>query len=66
MLYTPKKVMGCVKRYSVILSDLGKNIMLGKKVLIQGIENGGLKMPDIFVTIKAIKLMWLKEFAEEK
>ena len=32
-----------------------------KKVLIQEIENGGLKMPDIESMIKSIKLTWVKK-----
>ena len=34
-----------------------------KKVLIQDIESGGLKMPDVEAMIKSIKLTWIKKIA---
>ena len=38
---------------------------LTRKLSIQGIENGGLKMPDIFVPIKTVKLMWIEEMLKK-
>ena len=45
-----------------------RNIMLRKEkkvLIVQGIENGGLKKPDIFATIKVIKLMWIKRLLKK-
>ena len=36
------------------------DLISSKKVLIQEIESGGLKMPDISSMLKAVKLDWLK------
>ena len=37
-----------------------------KKVLIQEIESGGLKMPDISSMLKAVKLGWLKRLCAKE
>ena len=36
-----------------------------KQVIIQSIEEGGLKMPDIFSMIKAVKIMWIKRLTSQ-
>ena len=60
VLYTPPEV---IKEIDQIFFDFiwpNKKHHVKKKVLIQSIEDGGLKMPDIETTIKAIKLTWIK------
>ena len=60
MLYTPEKVMRDVDDLFFDFIWPNKKHHVRKKILTQGIANGGLKMPDIFDTIKAIKVMWVK------
>ena len=62
VLYTPDHV---IKEIELLFFDFiwpKKKHHIKKQVLIQSIEDGGLKMPDIKTMIKATKLMWIKRF----
>ena len=62
VLYTPDHV---IKEIELLFFDFiwpKKKHHIKKRVLIQSIEDGGLKMPDIKTMIKATKLMWIKRF----
>ena len=53
-----------IKHFDSLFYDFiwpNKKHHVKKKVLIQNIEDGGLKMPDIESMIKAIKLTWIKK-----
>ena len=60
VLYVPEEV---IKELDNIFFDFiwpRKKHHVKKSVLIQNIEDGGLKMPDIQSTLKAMKLSWIK------
>lgn len=60
VLYTPAEVINEIDHIFFDFIWPNKKHHVKKKVLIQSIEDGGLKMPDIETTIKAIKLTWIK------
>ena len=60
MLYTPERVMRDIEELFFDFIWPNKKHHVRKKILMQGIGSGGLKMPDIFASIKAIKVMWIK------
>ena len=60
VLFVPDEIE---KEVSTIFYDFiwpNQKFHVKKNVLIQNIENGGLKMPDISSMIKAIKINWVK------
>ena len=62
VLYTPDHIIKEIENLFFDFIWPKKKHHVKKKVLIQSIENGGLKMPDINAMIKAMKLMWIKRF----
>ena len=60
LLYMPENTLKAIEELFFDFVWPNKKHHVKKKVLFQGIEDGGLKMPDIFSMIKAIKLMWIK------
>jgi len=62
VLYTPDDVLNEVSSLFFDFVWPNKKHHVKKKVLFQNIENGGLKMPDIFSMVKSLKLMWIKRF----
>ena len=60
VLHTPQEILEEIDNLFFEFIWPNKKHHVKKKVLIQGIEEGGLKMPDIFSMVKAIKLMWVK------
>ena len=62
VLYTPQYVIDEIDSLFFNFIWPNKKQHVKKKVLIQSIENGGLKMPDIASMIKASKLTWIKRF----
>ena len=43
----------------------GKNSKISKKTLVQNIENGGLKLCDFDIKIKALKISWINRLLDE-
>ena len=60
VLYTPQNIMEEIDSLFFSFIWPYKKHHVKKKVLVQRIECGGLKMPDIASMIKACKLTWIK------
>jgi len=60
VLYTPDDIIEELNSLFFNFIWPNKKHHVKKKVIIKNIEDGGLKMPDIFTMLKAIKLMWIK------
>ena len=65
ILFTPTDFVEKVDKIFFDFIWPNKKHHVKKKVLIQNIEDGGLKMPDIKSMIKAIKLTWIKRLLLE-
>ena len=66
VLYTPDDIIEEVNSLFYDFIWPNKKHHVKKKVLIQNIEDGGLKMPDICTMIKSIKLMWIKRLLSKE
>ena len=66
IVYVPEDI---IKQLDALFFDFiwpsGKH-HVKKNVLIQEIERGGLKMPDVSAMIKSIKLSWLKRICSKQ
>ena len=60
VLYTPEHIIDKIDKLFFNFIWPNKKHHVKKNILIQNIEDGGLKMPHVKSMMKAIKLMWIK------
>ena len=64
VLFTPKDIINRIDSlFYKFIWPKGKH-HVKKEVLVQNIENGGLKMPDVGSMIKSLKLTWIKRLID--
>ena len=66
VLYTPEWVIEKVENLFFNFLWSGRKHHVKKEVIIQEIQNGGLKMPSFKTMVKAIKCTWIKRILNEK